>query len=804
MKSPHVLRFGLAGLLLGVFLLQAPAQGNKPPAKDGAPPARGGGKKDGAADERDYRQFFRTPTTPSEFWDAMQFEIDVGRYDLAANHLRGLLALNPSDADLVAIADRVGIAAFLRLRNIPKWSDDPKADAAVRKSVADLIKRVTEAVHRSRTDPEKIKFFIKNLTASPEENAFALQQLYKAGAAAVPYLIDAIRSATGEERATLLDALRRLGPDTVPPTVAALDSQDPELQVELIRILQSRGALAAIPTLWHLSGDPRQPEQVQRDATRALSALLNLPAGKLPAAKFALTQEAERYYQHRVKFSNPQAVVVWRWDGKRVVQGWPGATTIPADQAEEYYGLRYAGQALAIDPGYRPAQIVLLSLALEKAQQKAGPGQSLEKTAPAVRDLLATVDPALLVAVLDRAMKEHRVLVILGAVRALGARDEVRGNVATEAGPPPLVRAMYYPDRRVQMAAAEALLRVPDSAASQATARVVDIFRRSVAGEPEARAPAKVLVAYFDPDMQTRVMSAVRAAGFEPVPVRTGREAMQRLRQAADIALIVADAELPDPGLPQFLGQLRADVDARRLPIVLSVPPERAPALRQAESDYAVLNPPNALPQRVDALRRHVARWPNISVVRASAVVRADTLEPLLRSNIAASGPPLSDAEARDFAERSVRHLAQLSRGEPPGYDVRPAGPAVLEALRVPTRLTPEGQIAAIEVVSRMKGAEPQRELANVVLQGQRPLSVRVVAANALVHHIQRYSPLLTREFVVKLETLHADPAADPPLRASVALALGSMRRDAQTSGERLLQYQPPTPGQPMPPPKKE
>ena len=66
---------------------------------------------------------------------------------------------------------------------------------------------------------------------------------------------------------------------------------------------------------------------------------------------------------------------------------------MPATRAEEYYGLRFAGQALALDPAYEPAQMVLLSLALEKAMEQAGSAQPLAVTNPSVHELLATVNP---------------------------------------------------------------------------------------------------------------------------------------------------------------------------------------------------------------------------------------------------------------------------------------------------------------------------------------------------------------------------------------------------------------------------
>ena len=42
------------------------------------------------------------------------------------------------------------------------------------------------------------------------------------------------------------------------------------------------------------------------------------------------------------------------------------AREMTASQAEEYYGLFFARQALYLDPGYLPAQVIFLSLALDK------------------------------------------------------------------------------------------------------------------------------------------------------------------------------------------------------------------------------------------------------------------------------------------------------------------------------------------------------------------------------------------------------------------------------------------------------
>ncbi len=224
---------------------------------------------------------------------------------------------------------------------------------------------------------------------------------------------------------------------------------------------------------------PDQPDDVRRRATRVLADFLEVDPTNLPPARLALTRLAERYYQHKVPFANPAEAAVWRWDpaAKQLVRGWPGAETVTQDQAEEYYGTRFAKEALALDPSYAPAQNVLLSLTLEKGAARAGlpPG----KETPAVRDLLSTVNPDLITSVLERALDDHRPAVILPAVRALGDMDDVRAGRPGDHGRPTLVRALNYPDRRVQMAAADALMRVPGEPAPQTAGQIVEVWRRA-------------------------------------------------------------------------------------------------------------------------------------------------------------------------------------------------------------------------------------------------------------------------------------------------------------------------------------
>src|SRR5262245_56254568 len=70
--------------------------------------------------EDEYRRFFKRPEKPHEFWAAMKFELDAGKLELAAYHLKLMLELPKEevDNDLAKIEQEQGMFPFLRLRYV--------------------------------------------------------------------------------------------------------------------------------------------------------------------------------------------------------------------------------------------------------------------------------------------------------------------------------------------------------------------------------------------------------------------------------------------------------------------------------------------------------------------------------------------------------------------------------------------------------------------------------------------------------------------------------------------------------------
>jgi CheY-like chemotaxis protein len=769
------IRFAVGVAFLATLVTCAPAQDKQPPP-DKQPAQKEKPKEPPPKPKDPYSEFFKKPTTIDEYWDAIQYELKAGKYDLAAEHLHGLVGLKPTGEDLAKIeSDAGGARALLRLRSVPKWSDDTKIDKQARKEAEDLL----FILGQYHTDPARIDTFIRNLGGegeehTPEERAYALRELQKAGAAAVPPLIEVIRATKGLERQRYVTTLSKLPKEAGPPLVAALDIPDNSLRLDLIGVALQRADTSVVPSLWHLAAAPSHSEGVREAASKALAAILQVPYDKLPAAKIALTREADRHYNHQA-FGDAPVVAVWRWDGKALVRGWAGAPTVPVSKAEEYYGLKYARQALDLDPAYEPAQVIFLSLALDKADAPTPEGK-----VPNLHKLLATVNPELVTAVLERALTDRRPGVILGAIKGLTDLAEARANRPRTQGQPALVRALYYPERRVQMAAAEALIRIPGPNPPLAGPRVVEVLRRAAAAEPSEKDAPKVLVGYFNAEMGQEVAKAVEKAGMQPVRVNTGREALLRLGEAADIDAILIDANLPDPGLSSLLAQLRADVNVGDLPLVLAAPKER-----------------------VESLRKLAEKYRNVSVIPGPQALDPDTLKRVLLDSRPEGAKPLSDTERRQQTEVALRLLSGLARNEPPGYEVQPAIDALLNGLKVP-KLADQTTAGIIEAVAHLDGPKPQRELAAFVLDPNHSTVHRTAAAGEMVRHIQKHGLALLPTQISALESLARDEKADAALRGKVLLIEGTLRPDPRATGDRLKDYNPPDPGgaTPKEPPK--
>ncbi len=719
----------------------------------------------------EYKNFFKKPEKPLEFWAAMKFEIDLGKYDLAGLHMLQLLQQPPDKLKktLVQIEAAEGMSTFLRLRKVKKWSEYKKFDEERKKDVETLIDLVTKSVEEHLSDPQRLAKFINNLDAPTiEERAYALVQLDRSGARAVPHMVAALNENVGKQLySRITEALTKMRSEAVPPLLEILkaanpaDAADTTLRPTVLRILRVRGDQRAVPYLWHLSSSKLYPEPVRQQAANLLADLTNVKTIKdLPPSKIVLTDMSEKHFAGKVKFEDPNRVELWPWDGRNVSIK---PIVITPAQAEFIFGIRYAKQALDLDPSYRPAQRAFLSFTIERAVLPAIEKYLFEETKPKsevadVQRLLSTIDADLLLSMLERGFQKEHVPIILGCVQALGKRGEMRAARPNTGGRiSGVVRALYYPDRRVQFAAIQAMLQMPADKNPVATTRIVELLGRFVASEGKPKA----MVLFAPQGDAAKLRMSLADAGFAAFLADSIKDAMRELGRTADYDFILLHHAAPSSQLPFVLTQFRKDNNVGRLPLLITSDKENE-----------------------GRLIRLAAKYPQTTVIPEALVTLPKEFKSTIKQRIDdATGFALTDVERSKLTSQSLDLLWRMARGEIRGYDVLPVVDAIMAAI-------PRKGLAlqAIEILGRLPGAKHQQRLADVVLDKSRD-KLRTSAAIELNRHVQKHGLQLDRRRLLDLRDTYRNASENPALRNQLAVVMGKLKPDASTTGTRLLEF---------------
>jgi CheY-like chemotaxis protein len=760
--------------------------------------------------QEDYRTFFKEPTNTLEYWAALSFEMQVGKFDVAGYHLDKLLKLPEKDRDeaLLQIEDAEGMNTFLRLREVKEWSKQPEVNAEYKKNVETLIDTVMAALERKLSDQERIKMFIESLfDRVPEVRGFALQQVKRSKAFASALLAEKLRKALPAEQDKLKSYMLDLDRDILPPmlellrAVDAKDAADVEFRMNLLWLLKQRLEKRAIPYLWYLSASPQFPEVLRERAKDTLAYLLESDANRLVPAKVALTQLAEKYYQHKVRFPDSREVSDLDNPAKTIVvpayKIWPlvDRATIAVkprelrpDEARMEFGMRYAAQALELDKGYQPAQVVYLSFLLEQEFHQKPYDAQLDKLLtqprpPALQQLLAKIDIDLLNSTLERALTEHNYVVILPLVDALGERGEVRSALATSSGAPGLlVKALYYPDRRVQYAAARAMLRLPSSQAPVASARIVDVLSRFLRTDTTPR----VLFVYAKDQRATELRDVAKAAKYDADAVPNVKEALAKLHQKADYDAIILDKGIPDAELPFAVAQLRGDSDAGLLPLLLVATPEKkADLTRTAERTPNTFVLPSAYLLKGEDFKRELEDAIKFAAAPEGVRKAPEDQQQWLKYEVRRDkGQQVSEEERRRFGNEAMDWFALMARGELTGYDLKPAEDAFVQSLN-----DKDHAAQSLHILARFPGSITQQRLAGVLFDVDRK-ALHVEAAKELNRHIQKHGLVLSDDEITRLREMERRADIPPEVRTELAILVGTLRATAQQSGDRLLRYE--------------
>lgn len=687
--------------------------------------------------------FAKEPKTPTELWDAIDYLVRVGQIDKAAPYLAAFVKTNPDDAMLVALRDKYGVGSFLRLTD----------DAKTREVGEKLFTQMTAAAVREATKPERIERFASALTATTEERTYAIEQLRSAGPRAVPAIAARLLTPQldAQSKAKLTASLGGLDKTAVPAIIGLLAAPDAGVAAAAAQALGAIGDRRALADLTIPAALPDVDPSVQTAARVAIARITGKPYSAQPrAAGRLLADMAWAYERNKIPFPS-ENVELWIWDA----QGGLHPVAMPASDAEEALGLKFADAALRIDPNDRGARVARLSLALDKEIARTGLVKFPGKDANGLYAEALAAGPGVLGAVLENAIRDGKSE--LGAIAATLLGQVAKPTSAGgEGGMAPLIAGLSAPDSRIAFASARAIALLNPTAPFAGSSRVVPVLARRLI----AQKTPKAVIIDSSIDRANLLASSVRKLGYDTVAAETGPAGFQAAVKSSDVELVFIEPSLVDQSwrLSDLIANLRGDARSARLPIFLYGGAKLEPKFRSftdADPRIAYL----ITPLDEQGLKRQIDRKPP-----------------------AMTAKPLSAEEREIQAKEAAALLAQIA-GRSGGPFT--AGLADIEPALAAAVFSPDLNVAGPSAftLGEVPGAPAQRTLADILLDPSRPLQLRLTAADRLSRSIQRFGALVSASQEAKLdEEFKAADTGDPNLRAALSAVKGSLVPEPERS----------------------
>lgn len=677
--------------------------------------------------------FAKEPETPAELWEAVDYLTRTGQPKQAVPYLEKFSKAEVDDATMVELRDKYGPGSFLRL------SDDP----ATKPYAEPLTEKLAAASRRRAADPERIDKYVKALTLSNPEQAYALARLREAGSFAVPAIVRAIdaEGTTAQARTLLIHNAGRLDTSSVPAWIAVLDSPDPALAADAAAILGRIGDPRAIPFLTYPAASADAPLNVRTAADEAIVRITGRPVAdqaRTPAQ--VLVDAANGYARHQ--FETPgETVLIWRWDeAKRA----PVPVQTKASDVDAIFGAKLASQALRLDPSSRTARTALVGLSLEKAVDRVG-FQNFPADDQASFAAALAAGPETLANVLRAAIADGRADLAAAAAMALGKTTDPKTLAGDDGRPHPLAEAIASPGRRLQFAAAKALVELSPGAPFPGSSRVAPTLARFVVNQGSPRA----VVIDGNPTRGAIAAGLLREMGYDSTLETAGDKGFLAATESADVELILVAYDLSRTpwSLTDVLTNLRGDARSANLPLYV----------------YG--------PGKLEFTRANLLE----NFPGAKFLIYGDD-RTLFEKQLGGLKASLTDDERRSMAQEAASLLARIAarREAPFAADLGGIEPSLIAALGMP-----EVAAAAARTLGDIASPTAQRALADAVLDASRDDDFRRQGAETLARGVQRYGPMLSADQEVKLLNAY-QTEEDPDLKTALGAAVGVLRRDAR------------------------
>jgi hypothetical protein len=321
----------------------------------------------------------------------------------------------------------------------------------------------------------RLKESISLLNGTVRQRILAEERLEEAGEYAVPLLLESLQNSSDAQTARRVrDMLTQIGRDAVVPLSVALPHLDNNSKLVVIKTLGDIRYPHSAPAIVSVFQDENEPPAVKKAASQALA---RIGVDETINLSDLLTVVANQY------FDGIDSVIIspvgdlnlhWYWH--------PQNNLDMLDVPQEIYGdvmaMTHASNALSINPKNEIAMGLFVAANLRRDRKLAGKNDLVHGDLPYSPAFYATVfGPHVAQMVLDRALALEDTALALEAITAL---SETAGAESLLSGEKPMIRAMYYPDRRVQYESALTLASTLPKKPFTGSYRVVPLLASAV------------------------------------------------------------------------------------------------------------------------------------------------------------------------------------------------------------------------------------------------------------------------------------------------------------------------------------
>ncbi len=507
--------------------------------------------------------------------------VRIARYDLALSNAQAMLdRLVPPFGKTEADKGGISLSAFVKLvdaGDVPRFEESVARGMRVAE-VEQVSAKLLAAYEQGKRDEARVADNVtKNiqlLIGTSRQRLVGRERLIAAGEYAMPQLLENL---TRNQDAALSTEIRKLmvdmGRQSVAPLTAALPAVEPKLQETLAGILGDIRYKAALPSLYELALSPTAGASTKKAASDAIAKIDRAFDAQMDASLLFENLGEDYYSQLESLTSFPRENMQLVWDF------FPGggltATPVRSEIFHETMAMRMSERALRLRASNREA--TALWVASNFRREFDTPAEYKSPLFGSLRDAMyysVSAGPSISQRVLARALKTRDTALALKAINALSQTAGASALASADVGRP-LLDALLYPNRRVQIEAALALAAANPQSTFEGSDRVVPILAGAVR---DAGARFAVVVG-ANPEASNSIAGVLRTAGFTVLPPgRSLSELAEPIAGAPGVDLIVS--MLPGSATRELIAQSRSSTRLLATPIVAIVSELAEPDLR--------------------------------------------------------------------------------------------------------------------------------------------------------------------------------------------------------------------------------